>query len=120
MTKIASLFVLLLFASLSAASADVYSVNVHVTSVHWSMQPGSFSTEPTLQVDAVIDGKKCLLLSPGDPVSDKLPPALLALGDYKARVKVEKQKTAYETAVTYEFLFPDQKTRTFVVIGISE
>jgi len=60
---------------------------------------------------AIIDGKKYELqsyLGVGD---------LLALGDYKAKLIQNDQKTTYDSYQAYEFLFPDKKTRRFDVIG---
>jgi hypothetical protein len=45
---------------------------------------------------------------------------LLALGDYKAKLVKDEHKTTYDSLQIYEFLFPDNKTRRFVVIGQSE
>jgi hypothetical protein len=41
----------------------------------------------------------------------------LALGDYKAKLVQDKHRTAYESSQAYEFLFPDNTTRKFTVVG---
>jgi hypothetical protein len=46
-------------------------------------------------------------------------PAVIALGDYKARL-VTDEHNAYEFTQVYEFLLPDGKTRKFGVVGTSE
>jgi hypothetical protein len=46
--------------------------------------------------------------------------ALLALGDYKAKLVQDQHKSAYESSQAYEFLFPDNTTRKFTVVGRSE
>jgi hypothetical protein len=71
-------------------------------------------------LNAVIEGKKYELYS-----EDVLVFALHT-GDYKARIipiDVKRQKVVageYEIDREYEFLFPDGKTRSYVVAGESE
>jgi hypothetical protein len=104
--KKAAVFVLLLFATLAPAAPapDEYSINVHVTS--------SYNTPSGQQLDVVIDGKKYQLTAGSG--------YLLGLGDYKAKLTKDQHKTSYESLQYYEFLFPDKKTKTFVVTGQSE
>jgi hypothetical protein len=45
---------------------------------------------------------------------------VLALGDYKAKIFHEEHKTAYDLSRSYEFIFPDKKTRKFLVVGQTE
>jgi hypothetical protein len=108
--KIAALFVLLLAATFAPAAPapDDYSINVHVTS--------SYILGGTGQgLDVVIHAKKYQLggnLTKG--------PSILALGDYKAKLVKDEHPTAYESRQEYEFLFPDNKTKKFEVLGQSE
>jgi len=106
--KTAALFVLLLLAALAPAAPapDEYSINVHVTS--------SYVLGGAQGLDVVINAKKYQL--------GGFPPlrGLLALGDYKAKLIKDKHLTPYESDQEYEFLFPDNKTMKFRVVGHSE
>jgi hypothetical protein len=84
-----------------------YTVNVHV---------GSSSTAHYFQeLTVVIDGKHYNLES-----ETTLANRLLALGDYKAKLVRDEHTTAYDSYRVYEFLFPDKKTRKFIVVGQTE
>lgn len=109
--KRSALFVLLLFGTLaSAASAPgEYSINVHVTS--------SYLLVNVQELDVVINGKKYQLSGYSRTTKAGY---LLALGDYKAKLTKDQHQTAYESYQEYEFLFPDNKTMKFAVIGQSE
>jgi hypothetical protein len=91
------------------AAPDEYTVNVHVTSSYFVVSDGS--TRQWLNV--VIDGKKLQLFDASNGY-------LLALGDYKAKLIKNDQKTPYESYRMYELQFPDKKTRKFLVAGQSE
>ncbi len=85
-----------------------YTVNVHVSS-------SSIDIERGYQVlNVVIDGKKYEL------GSELRIGRLLALGDYKARLVKDEHKTTYDSLQVYEFLFPDKKTRQFLLVGQTE
>jgi hypothetical protein len=105
--KRAALFVPLLLAALAPAAPapDEYPINVHVTS--------SYSLSGAQGLDVVIHAKKYQLS--GVPRG-----GLLALGDYKAKLVKDEHQTPYESYQEYEFLFPDNKTRKFEVVGQSE
>jgi hypothetical protein len=107
--KIAALFVLLLAATLAPAAPapDDYSINVHVTSSYLLGGGGQ-------GLDVIIHAKKYQL--GGDPRGG----SLLALGDYKAKLVKDEHPSAYEARQEYEFLFSDNKTKKFIVIGQSE
>jgi Tol biopolymer transport system component len=65
------------------------------------------------ELNVVIDGKKyCLSGGYADGV--------LSPGDYKAKLVKDQHKTSYEADQTYEFLFPDNKTQRYNLIGQSE
>jgi hypothetical protein len=86
-----------------------YTITVHVSACHLS-----FVSLTALQnLDVVINGKAYELQA----VSND---GVLALGDYKAKLVQDVHKTAYESSLTYEFLFPDTKVRKFSVIGQTE
>jgi hypothetical protein len=93
--------------SADSAPAD-YTVNVHVTSSRIDIERGY----QVLQV--VIDGKKYEL------GSELRIGRLLAIGDYKAKLVKDEHKTAYDSVQLYEFLFPDKKTRQFLLVGQTE
>jgi hypothetical protein len=109
--KIAALFVLLLLATLAPATPapDEYSINVHVTS--------SYLLGAVQGLDVVINAKKYQL---GGFSGATRPGLLLALGDYKAKLIKDEHQTAYDSSQEYEFLFPDNKTRKFIVVGQCE
>jgi hypothetical protein len=109
--KRAALVVLLLVGTLAPAARtpDEYPITVHVTSSYY--QGGMISHQQGL--DVVIGGKRFALTGSGDI-------ALLALGDYKAKLVRDDHKTTYESYQEYELLFPDKKTRKYFVIGQSE
>jgi hypothetical protein len=69
-----------------------------------------------VRLKATIDGKKYLL----DGLDFASP--LLVPGDYKAKTVPLKVKDAhaYDAYATYEFLFPDGKTRTYGLAGVTE
>jgi hypothetical protein len=92
----------------AAPAPDEYSINVHVTSVYIIAEGGQ-------GLDAIIHAKKYQL--GGYPTKGGL---ILALGDYKAKLVKDEHPTAYESAQEYQFLFPDNETEKFAVIGQSE
>jgi hypothetical protein len=109
--KRAALLVLLLLGTLAPAARtpDEYPITVHVTSSYY--QGGVFGHQQGL--DVVVDGRKYSLAGSTDV-------ALLALGDYKAKLVKDEHKTTYESYQEYELLFPDKKTRKYLVISQSE
>jgi hypothetical protein len=103
------LFSALVWAGTIPNPAD-YAINVHVSASRMLPESGARWQE----LSVVINGKNYQL------VSDDVPNMLLALGDYKAKLVKDEHKAAYESYQIYEFLFPDQKTRKFVVVGQTE
>jgi hypothetical protein len=83
-----------------------YTINVHVSK-------SFFGTRGEQKVNVIVDGKKYELVSTGDRW-------LLALGDYKAKLVKDEHRGTYNSHRVYEFLFPDQKTRHFWVVGETE
>jgi hypothetical protein len=113
---------MLLFATFSwaAPNPDEYSINVHVSSSRWVVEPTVVTTPQACQkLDVIIDGKKYELetFSYGNLVAGV---PLLALGDYKAKLVRDQHKVTYESSQIYEFMFPDKKTMKFTVVGQSE
>jgi hypothetical protein len=88
----------------AAPGAADYPITVHVSSSQWAAN--------YLELNVTIDGKKYLLSGPYYGV--------LSPGDYKAKLLTDTHKTSYEASQTYEFLFPDNKTRKYNLIGQSE
>ncbi len=112
MKKVALVLVMLCSAWAWAAAAPNpadYTIHVHVSSARVN-GPGFIRLKVTL------DGKKCELQGMDAERS------LLAPGDYKAKslpMKVKDVHT-YDVYGTYEFLLPDGKTRTYLLVGIAE
>lgn len=105
----------------AAPQPDDYPIKVHVVSSRWVMEPAVLvGPQPVLRLDVVIDGKKYELEAPALRANLQAGVTLLAPGDYKARLVQDVHKTSYESSQTYEFLFPDNKTRKFFVVGQSE
>jgi len=122
MKKIA-LLVLLLLATFSwaASNPDEYSINVHVSASHWVMAPTVLlGPEPVLRLNVIIDGRKYELEARAAIANLEAGVTLLTPGDYKAKVIQDVHKTAYESSQAYELLFPDKKTRKFMVVGQTE
>ena len=89
-----------------------YTVKVHVSTSHMVVEGTSIARRQKLNV--VIDGKKFEL------ESEISPNALLALGDYKAKLVKDEHRGGYDSDQVYELIFPDGKARQFRVIGQSE
>jgi hypothetical protein len=119
--KRAAIFVSLLLATiaLAAPNPDEYSISVHVSSSNWVMRPSTSGPLLFQRLSVIIDGKKYELEGAIRWGNTSTVP-VLALGDYKAKLVQDVHKNAYEFAQTYEFLFPDKKTRKFVVMGQTE
>jgi hypothetical protein len=108
-----SLLFLLSAMAWAAPNPSDYKLNVHVSATRMVIEGNSLAHRQNLTV--VIDGKKYEL------ESIDIPNALLMLGDYRARlVKDQHGAGTYDSWRIYEFLFPDKKTRQFVVVGESE
>jgi hypothetical protein len=84
-----------------------YTINVHVSKSY-------FGERGEQMVKAVIDGKKYEMAARPDY------PMLLALGDYKAKLVKDQHRGTYSYQQEYEFLFSDQKTKKFRVVGQTE
>jgi hypothetical protein len=101
--------VVLLFSALawarSAPNPTDYNLNVHISS-------SRVTDRGSLRLTVTIDGKKVELSGFG--------PALLVLGDYKAKLMRDDHKNTYDSFRIYEFLFPDGKTRKYYLVGITE
>ena len=110
MKKIA-LAVLLFLSAHAWVAADPnpadYTVNIHVSS-------STIDSGGREALSVVINRKNYELLC--ECASN----SLLALGDYKAKLVKDEHKTTYDSLQVYEFLFPDNKTRRFALVGQSE
>ena len=89
-----------------------YTISVHVTTSRMVIEGSASAHQQRLNV--VIDGKKYEL------ESEIYPNALLKLGDYKAKVVKDEHRSTYDSYQVYEFLFLDNKTRRFMVVGQTE
>ena len=112
MTKLTLAILLLLSTAAWAADPNPseYNVAVHVTKSRMVFEREAATQELTV----TIDGKKYELRSV------PLVNALLAPGDYKAKLIRDDHRTTYDSYQVYEFLFPDKKSRNFIVVGQSE
>jgi hypothetical protein len=112
---LAAFFLLLSALCWAQSSSREYSINVHVTSSEWIVVPSSIGPLAAQKLKVVIDGKKYEL-----EAEAKGRVALLALGDYKAKLIEDVHKNNYEYSQTYELQFSDGKTRKFTVFGQAE
>lgn len=96
-----------------------YPLTAHVTRSYFILE-GSGLHQDTLQVlDVLINGKKLQLEAEPIKVS-KSYYGLISIGDYRAKLTVNREKGSYLTFQKYEILFPDQHTKSFEVVGKSE
>jgi hypothetical protein len=108
-----ALVVLLLSSAFAWAAAEPnpadYTINVHVSSAR-------VNGRGLIRLKVILDGKKYELEGIDAESS------LLVPGDYKARTLPPKIKDVhpYDVYGTYEFLFPDKKTRRYSLVGIAE
>jgi hypothetical protein len=111
----------LLFCTIAVAAPkpDDYPVKIQVVSSHWVMAPAILVGPQAVQMlEVLIDGRKYELAAPAATDANlQAGVTLLALGDYKAKLVQDLRKTTYESSQAYEFLFPDNKTRKFFVVG---
>ena len=116
MTRIAPLVALLsALCWAQSEAAPAYPINVHVSSSQWVVIPTTLGPQSVLKLAVVINGKKYELEA---EARGRI--ALLNLGDYKAKLTEDIHKTPYQSTQTYEFLFSDQKTMKFAVVGQNE
>src|ERR1700691_6082295 len=108
-----ALVVLLVGSALASVGTEpnpaAYTINVQVTSAR-------VNGRGLIRLKVILDGKK-YELEGLDAESSLLMP-----GDYKARDLPPKVKDVhpYDVYGTYEFLFPDKKTRRYGLVGITE
>jgi len=97
----------------AAPNSRDYNTTVHVITTRMVREGNSVAHYQLLTV--TIDGKKYEL------ESESIPNFLLMPGDYKARIVDDKHGAGnYDSWRVYEFLFPNEKTRQFLVVGQSE
>jgi hypothetical protein len=122
MKKIALFILMMSTFSWAGPNPDEYPINIRVCSSHWVREVVTYGSMGFQKLDVTIDGKKYELeaVSPGDIQNTRSGVPVLALGDYKAKLVKDGQKTTYELSQIYEILLPDQKTRKFVVVGQTE
>lgn len=118
MTKTILALSLLFSLPLFAASPSTdYNLNIHVSQSRIgtdcsSVNKGESTCESVQQLSALIDGAKYEL-----EAKTLLPKGIVALGDYKAKLTKDKQKSTHEFNRTYSLMFPDGSTRDFDVTG---
>ena len=117
----ATMFFVFSFPCWAAANRSDYPLTVHVSRsrvgfiCYWAQTP---CLGPQL-LTATIDGTEYELAT-GDFKVGGRRIAVLALGDYKARILKDEHKNPYEIIRVYEFLFPDNTTEHFAVVGIGK
>ena len=99
---------------------DQYSINVHVSSSRWFNASDGTNSRALQSLSVTIGGKKYELEYFSRRSTIEGGAAVLAPGDYKAKLVKDEHMTAYESTQVYEFLFPDKKTRKFIVVGETE
>jgi hypothetical protein len=115
MRNIAPFFLLLSALCWAQSSAGDYPITVHVSSSQWVVVPSSIGPQGVQKLTVLIEGKKYELEAEARGKA-----AILALGDYKAKLVEDVHKNHYESSQTYEFQFSDGKSRKFVVVGQNE
>ena len=103
--------------ALAAPNSEEYTIKAHVTASHWSVAPTTFGSPAVQRLEVTIEGKKFVLEAPAREGDLGRGVTLLALGDYKGKLVQDVHKSTYESSQAYEFLFPDNKTRKFFVVG---
>ncbi len=84
-----------------------YAVTVHVVQSRMIVRGTYYQ-----RLSAIIDGKKYELQSEAYAYGFLVP------GDYKARLLNDGHKSQYDSWQVYEFLFPDNKTRRYLVLEV--
>lgn len=117
MTKTVLALSLLFTLPLFAQSPDAgYTINIHVSESRirpfCGVMNGSSSCVPVRHLSVLINGAKYELESENYHAK-----AIVALGDYKARLVQDQQKPTHEFNRTDDLMFPDGSTRQFVVTG---
>jgi hypothetical protein len=93
---------------LFAQSPDAgYNLNIHVSQSR--IGTGRANTQ---ELCVLVDGAKYEMES-----LTNLPKGVIVLGDYKANLIKDQQKSTHEFNRTYSLMFPDGSTRDFVVTG---
>jgi len=90
--------------------AKEYPIKVHVS----SSELHGFAMQEQQVLRVVIDGKKYQLIAVGSR------PWALPVGDYQARITVDKPVQGGQYERRYELMFPDGKTAQYYVGGESE
>jgi hypothetical protein len=122
MKKVAISILLVSTLSWAAPKPEEYPINVHVISSHWVMEPTNIGPAGFQRINVIINGKKYELeaLCGNTILNTRTGVPVLALGDYKAKLVHDEHKPTYESSQVYEFLFPDNKTEKFLVVGQAE
>lgn len=94
-----------------------FPLTVHVLGSRWLILPvviGGGASD-VMQINVHISGKRYLLIA-----APKRHEGLLKVGDYKARLILDKQNPPYEIAQIYLLRFADGKTQKFYLEAIGE
>jgi hypothetical protein len=113
MNKLALVFLLLSSCALGTDAKSAQSlVNIHVSATR--MVPGGPVSGMFQLLTVTIEGRKYEIESIASVN------ALLALGDYKAKLVKDEHPITSDSWQVYEIQLPGGKTRKFVIVGESE
>jgi hypothetical protein len=115
-----SLLILCTSFPLAAQSPADYPQKLHVTSSHLIFDPSGKNRAPSLQIDAVVNGKRYVLLGSAPVAAHNVRgfhPSTLPVGDYRAKSISGDHKSDNLFSLGYEILLSGGNTAKFDVVG---
>jgi hypothetical protein len=116
-----SLLILCTSFTVAAQKPADYPQTLHVTSSHLIFDPSGKNPVPSLQIDAVVNGKRYVLLGSAPAahvhIVGGFHSGILPVGDYRARSVLGDHKPDNLFFLSYEILLSDGKTAKFDVVG---
>jgi hypothetical protein len=116
-----SLLILCTSFTVAAQNPADYPQTVHVTSSHLIFDPSGENLVPSLQIDAVVNGKRCVLLGSAPLAAVHIVggfhSGILPVGDYRARSLPGDLKPDNLFFLSYEILLSHGQTAKFDVVG---
>jgi hypothetical protein len=115
-----SLLILCTSFTFAAQNPADYSQKLHVTSSHLIFDPSGKNLVPSLQIDAVVNGKRYVLLGSAPAAAHVVGgfhPSILPVGDYRAKSIFGDRKPDSLFFLSYEILLSGGKTAKFDVVG---
>lgn len=119
---LATTFFLLSIPCGAAPNAPDYPLTAHVSASRFKdgCNTGQIPCLGPQLITATIEETKYELSPADSKTSRDSRKGLLAIGDYKARILRDDHKNSYQVIRVYEFLFPDNSTKRFEVVGMSQ